>query len=205
MVLFGIFYVVFNSSYRINLRLCLQVLSFLSVLILLLYFSWETIAGTHSGKRIMSALNTPLRSWVYLDGSTALRILNQVVAINVFLDNPLGIGSGQFQVYYSDYVGTLFDQVKNRGEVAKALAGGTVNPQSIFMRLLVEGGIIAGLIVLITALSLLFKCSKLSKFSLFLIAFITVSGMQTASYGFAHIYVALIFLLGDKKFGGYMA
>ena len=157
--------------------------------------SWDTIVATHAGRRIIMASRVPMSEWVYLDGSTALRVLNQVVAARIFVDFPFGIGAGQFSNYYNDYGGSLFLPVANLGEVAKTFEQESANPQSIFMRLIVEGGAFSLAVLVGIAV---FVLSYLRRFALgehFFLSFIIVSAGQTASFGFAQIWVAMTFLL----------
>lgn len=157
--------------------------------------SWDTIGATHAGRRIIMASRMPMSEWVYIDGSTALRVLNQVVAARIFVDIPFGIGAGQFSNYFADYGGSLLRPVANLGEVRKTFELESANPQSIFMRLIVEGGAFP-LAVLVGIAA--FVLSYLRRFSIgehFFLSFIIVSASQTASFGFAQIWVAMAFLL----------
>ncbi|WP_147276143.1 hypothetical protein [Pelagibacterium lacus] len=161
----------------------------------LVVFSWDSIAATHAGRRVILAVRTPIEHWAYLDGSTALRLLNQIVAVRIFLDAPLGIGAGQFFAYFSDYSGDLFVPVRGLGEVRKAFENETANPQSIFMRMVVEGGILSLSILIVLSIWVVSKLRQFNLGELFFLSFIIVSAGQTASFGFSHIWAGIAIIL----------
>ncbi len=161
--------------------------------------AWDDLANTHAVRRIYRAMDAPFAHWVYLDGSVALRILSQVVAFNVFMEFPMGIGAGQFSSYFASYANGIFLPVQSLPEVSKAFSQLSANPQSLFARLVVEGGVLSALLSLYFLVVSTSRLCAASSMQIFFFSFFIICASQTASFGFANVWAAFAIFWGYKR------
>lgn len=154
----------------------------------------NTVSDSHAIKRFTKFADvTELSELAILDGSIALRVYSQAVAIDISIDSPTGVGAGQFSEYFEEYGYRYFGSLLRFPEVRNTLFGDNANAQSLFARTLAEGGIISLLLFIFFIVRCYPRSIEGGRYYPAMFSFGIAIGCiaNTSSFGFPVIWVCL--------------
>ena len=155
------------------------------------YYTWRIL-------NISSA--TSPRELLFLDGSVFVRCGFPIIAMRIFLDNPLfGTGAGSFAYMFRDYILTYYSEALNYGEVLLYIKTGTSANTTIYAKLFSEFGIFGALMFLRFYIYAAINSSIRNSIILFWSAILLALPFQQGSYAYLPMWVGVAVIASTKN------
>lgn len=137
---------------KLVLRTVLKALFFLTALVALFYFVLQWLEKFDGNLYYIARIagyfnleNFSATDVAFLDGSTFIRVFYPIIAFKIFLAHPLGVGAGNFPVYFNNLISKDYaDAMSLVDEVAVNFYELSGSPKSLYARLAAENGLISG-------------------------------------------------------------
>lgn len=206
---------------KISFSVLLKTIAVLSVIFGLFYVTYLNIKddGNYFVSRIQKIVELKdlgslmsLENLASFDGSAMIRIGYPIISMQIFLDNPFGIGVGRYGEYFNREIVNYGKSVTENAQVVSHVDGISADQRSFYTKVLTEHGIfITSLLILfyimihkkLKKLSILLgKNSKLEINILYVSLLITYANMiQFASYLFPFFWLipAIISICYEQK------
>lgn len=89
-----------------------------------------------------------LNNLAAFDGSSFIRIGYPIISGKVFLDNPLGIGIGQYGLYFNEYVAQYGKHVTQNKQVVGHVKNENADQRSYYTKVLTDNGLILSIVLI---------------------------------------------------------
>lgn len=149
LLLFLGLYFIFKLDFR---TLNYKKIALITVAVVLTVFLFLKFAGLNQyfSKRLEKVKQIEnIGDVVYWDESTFIRLGYPYMGIEMFFDNPLGLGMGGYAIHFEEYLIEMTDDYENYPEVVNDLESKSADPKSLYVKLLSETGILGTLFFLL--------------------------------------------------------
>lgn len=172
------------------------------------YFVFLLLIGDGSNVYYLARMNDianidfSAESISIIDGSTFIRVFYPLIALKTFFDHPLGVGSGNFPLFFNYYLVRDYSFAPGIiDEVAVNFSMVSGTPKSLYARIFAEHGIISGgffFLFIVWHIKKAFKCLALMKTpetslnaSLLLLALLSI--IQFGSFAYVYLWFSLAY------------
>lgn len=90
-----------------------------------------------------------LENLASIDGSALIRIGYPIISTNIFMENPWGVGIGQYGLYFNDHVSNYGKVILDNVQVAEHIKNTNADQRSFYLKVLSENGLLISMFLVL--------------------------------------------------------